>query len=90
MNDGRGLSLAVLLRSRYGYRGEIRAIGATHEDLAHYYMRCGFDSVVFAEGRDLATALAGSSVLSDFYQGSVVEPLPAFRRVERGSSSQAR
>ena len=86
MNDGRGLSLAVLLRTRYRYRGELRAIGATHEDLSHYYRRCGFDSVLFPEGRDLATAVAGATVLSDFYQGSVVEPAPAFRRVVRGAS----
>ena len=90
MNDGRGLSLAVLLRTRYRYRGELRAIGATHEDLTHYYRRCGFDSVLFAEGRDLPTALAGATVLSDFYQGSVVEPAPAFRRVARGSKSRSR
>jgi uncharacterized protein (DUF934 family) len=88
MNDGRGLSLAVLLRTRCGYRGELRAIGATHEDLAHYYRRCGFDSVLFADGRDLATALAGATVLSDFYQGSVVEPAPAFRRIARGGSQR--
>jgi uncharacterized protein (DUF934 family) len=86
MNDGRGLSLAVLLRKRHGYRGELRAVGATHEDLVHYYRRCGFDGVLFAEGRDLETALAGANVLSDFYQGSVVEPAPAFRRVARGAA----
>jgi len=87
MNDGRGLSLAVLLRNRYGYRGELRAIGAAHEDLVHYYRRCGFDSVLFADGRDLDTALAGTRVLSDFYQGSVIEPAPAFRRVARGATT---
>ena len=27
MNDGRGLSLAVLLRTRFGFTGELRAIG---------------------------------------------------------------
>ena len=86
MNDVRGLSLAVLLRKRWGYRGELRAIGATHEDLVHYYRRCGFDGVLFAEGRDLDTALAGARVLSDFYQGSVIEPAPAFRRVARGAA----
>jgi len=83
-NDGRGLSLAVLLRTRYRYLGELRAIGAVHEDLTHYLLRCGFDTILFPEGRNLATALRWSSAMIDYYQASVVEPLPAFRRVARG------
>lgn len=84
-NDGRGLSLAVLLRTRFGYRGELRAIGAVHEDLTHYLLRCGFDTILYPEGRNLATALRWSSAMIDYYQSSVVEPLPAFRRVARGT-----
>lgn len=83
-NDGRGLSLAVLLRTRFGYRGELRAIGATHEDITHYLLRCGFDSILYPEGRDLSVALTGIA-MSDFYQASVVEPQPAFRRMRRGT-----
>jgi uncharacterized protein (DUF934 family) len=84
-NDGRGLSLAVLLRSRYGFVGELRAIGEVHEDLLHYMRRCGFDSFQLPDGRDPAVALAALHSLSDFYQGSVIDPRPAFRRVARGS-----
>jgi len=83
-NDGRGLSLAVLLRTRLNYRGELRAIGDVHADMFHYLHRCGFDSFLLPDGRDPHTALATLSALSDFYQGSVVEPEPAFRRVARG------
>jgi uncharacterized protein (DUF934 family) len=84
-NDGRGLSLAVLLRTRHAYKGELRAIGDVHTDMLHYLRRCGFDSYLLPDGRDPATALAALDSLSDFYQGSVSQPLPAFRRVARGS-----
>jgi len=84
-NDGRGLSLAVLLRNRYGFTGELRAIGEVHEDLLHYMRRCGFNSFQLPDGRDPAVALAALRSLSDFYQGSVIDPRPAFRRVARGS-----
>jgi uncharacterized protein (DUF934 family) len=83
-NDGRGLSLAVLLRTRYGYAGELRAIGDVHPDMLHYLQRCGFDSYLLPDSRDPQIALAAINSLSDFYQGSVVEPLPAFRRIVRG------
>ncbi len=83
-NDGRGLSLAVLLRTRYGFTGELRAIGAVHEDLLHYMQRCGIDSYQLPDGHDPTVALAAMKSLTDFYQGSVIDPRPAFRRVARG------
>ncbi len=86
-NDGRGLSLAVLLRTRHAFTAELRAIGDVHTDMFHYLMRCGFDSYVLPDGRDPRTALATLNALSDFYQGSVVEPRPAFRRVARGPTT---
>ena len=44
VNDGRGLSIAVILRTRLGFKGELRAIGEVHEDVLHYMRRCGIDS----------------------------------------------
>jgi uncharacterized protein (DUF934 family) len=85
-NDGRGLSLAVLLRTRCQFRGELRAIGDVHTDMMHYLHRCGFDSCVLPDGRNPRTALRALASLTDFYQGSVRQPLPAFRRVERGGA----
>jgi len=84
VNDGRGLSLAVLLRTRLGYTGEIRAIGEVHEDVMNYMRRCGFDSYQLPDGHDPSVALCAMKSLSDFYQGSVIDPRPAFRRVARG------
>ena len=84
MNDGRGLSLAVLLRTRFGFTGELRAIGVVHEDVLHYMHRCGIDSYQLPDGHDPQVALTAMKSLSDFYQGSVLEPRPAFRRFARG------
>lgn len=84
LNDGRGLSLAVLLRTRYGFTGELRAIGEVHEDVLHYMHRCGIDAYQLPDGHDPTVALAALKSLSDFYQGSVIDPRPAFRRVARG------
>jgi uncharacterized protein (DUF934 family) len=79
-HDGRGLSLAVLLRTRIGYAGELRAVGDIHPDLIHYLLRCGFDSFLLPEGRHVGLDDAVLAPYSDYYQASVVEPHPAFRR----------
>lgn len=42
--DGRGYSLARLLRSRHGYRGELRAVGDVLRDQLYFLHRCGFDA----------------------------------------------
>src|SRR4051794_23757854 len=42
--DGRGYSIARLLRERYGFKGEIRAVGEVLRDNLFYLSRCGFDS----------------------------------------------
>ena len=84
-NDGRGLSLAVLLRTRFNYTGEIRAVGAVHEDILHYIVRCGFDVIELPDERNIDTALACLEPYSGVYQGSVISPEPAYRRVNRGT-----
>ena len=83
-NDGRGLSLAVLLRSRHGYAGDIMATGDVHEDMLHYLRRCGFTSFLMPDERSAATARSTLTPYSDYYQASVIEPAPAFRRLGRG------
>jgi uncharacterized protein (DUF934 family) len=83
-HDGRGLSLAVLLRSRIGFTGELRAVGDVHPELFHYLRRCGFDSLVLPPGRSLASADTLLAPYSDYYQASIADPRPAFRRRRRG------
>jgi len=81
--DGRGLSLGALLRSRFGFTGDLRAVGDVHPDLAHYLIRCGFSSFVLPDGRDVAVALKGTTVYSHYYQGSVRDPQPLYRKTSR-------
>jgi uncharacterized protein (DUF934 family) len=51
--DGRGYSQARLLRTRLGFTGELRAVGAgVREDQVFLMARCGFDSLQLAPGED--------------------------------------
>ena len=83
-HDGRGLSLAVLLRSRTGFTGELRAAGDVHPELLHYLARCGFDSALLPPGRSIAPGDGLLAPHADYYQASVAEAHPAFRRGRRG------
>lgn len=47
--DGRAYSQARLLRTRYGYTGELRADGDVLRDQLLFMKRCGFNSFVVAE-----------------------------------------
>ena len=78
--DGRGYSTARLLRERYGYRGEIRAIGDVLQDQLFYMRRCGIDAYALREGKDIAAALAGLRDFSEAYQAAADQPQPLFRR----------
>lgn len=80
VTDGRGYSTARLLRDRYGYQGEIRAVGDVQRDQLLYLSRCGFDAFALKERRDPQAALAAFSEFSEAYQESVDRPLPLFRR----------
>jgi len=78
--DGRGYSIGRLLRERYGYRGELRAVGHITRDLLFYLESCGFDAFELRPGEDPQEALAGFDDFSEAYQASVARPLPLFRR----------
>ena len=79
--DGRGYSLASLLRQRYRYQGELRAVGDVLHDQLFFMQRVGFDAFALRDGKNIAHALAaGFSSFSDTYQASTSQPLPAFRR----------
>jgi uncharacterized protein (DUF934 family) len=80
ITDGRGYSIAYLLRLRYGWRGELRAFGDVWRDQLYFLARCGFDAFALREGEDAREALAAFGDFSETYQGSVRQPLPLFRR----------
>lgn len=78
--DGRHYSSARLLRERYGYKGEIRAIGDVLRDQLFYMRRCGFDAFAIRADRDPEDALQSLKDFSVRYQAAVDERLPLFRR----------
>src|ERR1044071_2566601 len=66
--DGRGFSIARLLRGRYGYKGELRAVGHITRDHLYYMERVGFDAFELREGEDANEALAAFTTFSAAYQ----------------------
>jgi len=78
--DGRGYSIARLLRERHGYDGELRAVGDVQRDQLFYLARCGFDAFLLRKDEDAEDALAAFEDFSEAYQASVERPQPLFRR----------
>jgi uncharacterized protein (DUF934 family) len=78
--DGRGFSIARLLRERYGYKGELRAVGQVARDHLYYMEQCGFDAFLLRDGEDVDDALAAFDDFSEAYQATVAQPVPLFRR----------
>jgi uncharacterized protein (DUF934 family) len=78
--DGRGYSQARLLRERYGYQGELRAVGDVWEDLIHPLWQVGFDSFVIKDGKDPAKPAGAYNTFSERYQVTYQQPVPLFRR----------
>jgi uncharacterized protein (DUF934 family) len=85
--DGRGYSIATLLRTRLGYGGELRAIGNVLRDQFFFLLRCGFSVLQPQEGKytpvQLDAALASLNDFSEPYQAAVDRPEPLFRRQSR-------
>ena len=68
--DGRGFSLARLLRERYDYQSELRAVGTLLTDQLYYLKRCGFDTFELADNVELDTALRCGDSFSVQYQAT--------------------
>ncbi len=84
--DGRGYSIARLLRERHGYVGELRAVGDVQRDHLFNLARCGFDTFLLRKDEDADEALAAFDDFSETYQASVEEPQPLFRRRRKSGS----
>ena len=78
--DGRGYSSAALLRTRYGYNGELRAIGDVLQDQLFYMKRVGFNAFQLRADKNIDAALKSLNDFTDGYQASTDQPLPLFRR----------
>lgn len=79
--DGRAFSTARLLRERFGFTGELRALGNFMRDQLCYLRRCGVNAFAFANpDTNLEEAVKSLTDLQEYYQASVDQPLPLFRR----------
>lgn len=68
--DGRSYSHAYKLRTRFGFKGQIRAVGDVHFDQLDFLTRSGCDAVELPEGDNLDTALRAFNEYSEVYQPS--------------------
>jgi uncharacterized protein (DUF934 family) len=78
--DGRGYSIARLLRERCSFKGELRAIGDVLHDHLYFMEQCGFDAFALRDDQDAQEALSVFGTFSDGYQTSALRPTPLFRR----------
>jgi uncharacterized protein (DUF934 family) len=77
--DGRGYSTGRLLRERFSYSGELRAVGDIARDQLYFLHQVGFDAYALRDGKDAQGALASLRDFSDGYQRSN-RRTPWFRR----------
>ena len=86
--NGRAYSSARLLRERYGYRGELRAVGNVLRDQLQLMLRCGFDSFEIPETADVATWLRAFRDFSLAYQPAADARTPVAALRQRPASAR--
>jgi uncharacterized protein (DUF934 family) len=85
--EGRGYTAAKLLRQRYKFTGEIRAVGHVKQDQLYLMARCGIDAFELAPSEKEDEALATLARFKVAYTPG--EPLPSltterFRKAASG------
>ena len=78
--DGRGYSISRILRERFNFTHEIRAVGDVLRDQLRFMERCGFDAYALRADKDMNEALASFASLSVEYQSDVLEKRPIYAR----------
>jgi uncharacterized protein (DUF934 family) len=86
--DGRGYSTARLLRQRYGWTGELRAVGDVLRDQMFYLSRCGFDTFELKDGESVGDALAAFRDFSEPYQEAADRGPLFMRRAEAAATAR--
>ena len=81
--DGRIFTIGNLLRTRYGFKNELRAVGDVLRDQLFFLKRSGFTSYLIRADRSATEALASLKDFSEPYQGAVDIAQPAWRRTNR-------
>jgi len=75
--DGRAYSYARLLRERYGFKGEVRAIGNVLRDQLAFMVRCGFDAFEIADDAAAQSFRKALGEISVAYQPAADARRPA-------------
>lgn len=78
--DGRSYSHASLLRNRYNYKADLRAIGDVLQDQLFFMHRCGIDSYEVREDKDIEDAIKSLNDFSVRYQAAADDALPIYRQ----------
>jgi uncharacterized protein (DUF934 family) len=88
--DGRAYSQARLLRERYSYRGELRAIGQVLRDQFVFMLRAGFDAFEVKKDSDAEAFALTAKRYSVFYQPTGDGRITALhRRMQQRHSESA-
>lgn len=74
--DGRGFSLARTLRERYGFTGEVRAVGHILPDQYRFLLRCGVSTVALPEDADPAPWQVALGRFGVAYQPAAADEAP--------------
>jgi uncharacterized protein (DUF934 family) len=77
--DGRCYSHARVLRDRYDYKGDIRAVGDVLRDQLFYMHRCGISSFHVRADKDIEDALNAFKDFSVKYQTAADGALPIYK-----------
>ncbi len=68
MRDGRVFSVGRLLRERYGYAADMRAVGPFIPDQAQFLLRCGFTSFEVDDSYPVESFKRSARAYSVWYQ----------------------
>lgn len=87
-SEGRGYTQARVLRERYGFTGELRAVGHVKRDQVLFLARCGFDAFELGEGETAAGALDSLNLFTSAYAPGSPGAPPLRERFARTRSSR--
>jgi uncharacterized protein (DUF934 family) len=80
--DGRAYTNARLLRERFHFKGEVRAVGDVLREQAGFMLRCGFDSFEPADDASANEWQAAAHRYRHVYQKAADGRTPAFQERE--------
>jgi uncharacterized protein (DUF934 family) len=86
--DGRAYSSARLLRDRYQFTGEIRAVGDVLQEQALHMVRCGFDAFEPNDGSDPQEWFRAAHRYRHVYQRAADRRTPVFEERAATTSTE--